>query len=320
MLNKLGDFGFKLGTIFLVILTLVIIVIALLGLFGAGFGYLLSNWVFNWVTTNLGFDYHAANFATAVIVFLIWTVVPSLMWKFWLRKRRMWNGLAVVAFYGAIWLMVSTVGNGVCFDRKTGKPQCYFIDTPSGRKWSRTPGFDPSSGKPFQLFTREIKEREDRAKNSENQPRKEISRSKTDSSDKIQPLPNPPITQNRERTATTEEISKKQNKQSVHPLPKDAEVSIADEKHTETFPAVQPQNEIQPNRIFNNEPLVVQSQSIPPHTIRRETNEIEIQQVKTVPTSKDKVEKKDNPVKTALKNSAFDLVNIGLGRLKRKIQ
>ncbi len=71
MLNKLGDFGFKLGTILLAVLTVVIITLALLGLFGIGFGYLLSAWVFNWVTTNLGLDYHAANFATAIIVFLI---------------------------------------------------------------------------------------------------------------------------------------------------------------------------------------------------------------------------------------------------------
>lgn len=223
MLNKLGDFGFKLGTILLAVLTLAIVIAALLGIFGIGFGYLLSIWVFNWVTTNLGLDYHAANFVTAIIVFLIWTVVPSLMWKFWLQKRRMWNGLAVVAFYGGIWLMVSTVGGNVCFDRQTGKPLCYFVDTTSGRKWSRTPGFDPSSGKQFQLYTREIKEREDRSKQTENQFSRETNRSRTDTvtpsfapTVKSQSAPDISSTRNQtheqERPATIDNSSKKQDR------------------------------------------------------------------------------------------------------------
>lgn len=59
---------------------------------------------------------------------------------------------------------IYTVGSGVCFDRKTGKPLCYFADTPQGRVWSYTPGFDPASGKQFRLYTREIKEAEEQQK------------------------------------------------------------------------------------------------------------------------------------------------------------
>jgi hypothetical protein len=60
-----------------------------------------------------------------------------------------------------ICLSVYTLGCGVCFDRKTGKPLCYYADTLAGRVWGYTPGFDPSSGQEFKIYTREIKAGED---------------------------------------------------------------------------------------------------------------------------------------------------------------
>lgn len=335
MLNKLGDFGLKLGTIFLVILTLIIIVIAMLGLFGIGFGYLLSVWVFNWVTTNLGLDYHAANFLTAIIVFLIWTVAPSLMWKFWLQKRRMWNGLAVVAFYGAIWLMVSTVGGNVCFDRQTGKPLCYFVDTPSGRKWSRTPGFDPSSGKQFQLYTREIKEKEDRSKQAENQSSRETNRSRTEavtlsSAPTVKSQTAPEIfnarnqPQEQERSAPIDNSSKKQDRKTFLSALKEFETPIAEVQKTETYSTIQPQQVVKPTPNLNSEAVIVQPQSVPMRPTECETSNTDNRRENTTQDSKGQEKKKkkkeEDPVKKALKNSAIDLLNFGLGKLKRKIQ
>ncbi|HEX8638647.1 MAG TPA: hypothetical protein VF692_11330 [Pyrinomonadaceae bacterium] len=332
MLNKLSDFGFKLGTILLAVLTAAIVVAALLGLCGIGFGYLLSIWVFDWVTTNLGLDYHAANFATAVIVFLVWAVAPSLMWKFWLRERRMWSGLAVVAFYGSIWLLVSTVGGNVCFDRQTGKPLCYFVDTPSGRKWSRTPGFDPSSGKQFQLYTREIKEREDRYKEAENQSGRETNRSRTEvvtplsaPTVKTQPTPEMPGAKNQtreaqDRTATIDNSPKIQDRKTFQTAPNEIETPVAEEQKVETYSTIEPLREVKTNPNLNGETVIVQPRPISTRTTERETSDTESRAENTIPKPKQQEKKKEDPVKTALKTSAIDLLNVGLGRVKRKIQ
>lgn len=330
MLNKLGDIGIKLGTIFLAILTAAIIFVALLGMFGIGFGYLLSVWVFDWMTTNLGLDYHAANFATSVVVFLIWSIAPSLMWKFWLQKRRVGGGLAVVAFYGLIWVMISTVGSDVCFDRKTGKPLCYFVDTASGRKWSRTPGFDPSTGKAFQLYTREIKEREDREKVLENQSRKDINRSKTETvvpfsspSSKSQTLSKTPKNQpqNQEPVEKTENFSSKWNRQNTQTAAKESEAPVVSKRQIGTLTTTEPQMEAQQIQKPEREETITIIQSTPTRTTQREQAEAGDQQENTSSRQKNKgKQKEDNPIKKVLKDEAINLINFGFEKLKRKIQ
>ena len=254
------------------------------------------------------------------------------MWKFWLQKRRMWNGLAVVAFYGGIWLMVSTVGGNVCFDRQTGKPLCYFVDTPSGRKWSRTAGFDPSSGKQFQLYTREIKEREDRFKEAENQPGKQTSRSGTETATpftvptvKTQPAPEMPSVRNQtrevpDRSAAIDDSPKKQDRKVFQAKPNEIETPMAEEQKVETYSTIEPQREVKTNPNLNGETVIAQPRPIPTRTTERETSDTESRAENTIPKPKQQEKKKEDPVKTALKTSAIGLLNIGLGRLKRKIQ
>jgi len=67
---------------------------------------------------------------------------------------------APIGGWALIYLLVSTVGAEVCFDRKTGAPLCYYADTSKGRVWSRTPGYDPKFGREYKLYTRETLERE----------------------------------------------------------------------------------------------------------------------------------------------------------------
>jgi len=78
-----------------------------------------------------------------------------------LGKRKAWGIGAVVGIQVLICTSVYTVGSGVCFDRRTGKPLCWFTDTPAGRVWSYTPGFDPVSGNRFEFYTRERKQADD---------------------------------------------------------------------------------------------------------------------------------------------------------------
>ena len=84
-----------------------------------------------------------------------------LAWHFFLGKKQAWGIGAAVGVQILICVSIYTLGRGVCFDRRTGKPLCYFADAPNGRVWSYTPGFEPISGKEFKIYTREIKETED---------------------------------------------------------------------------------------------------------------------------------------------------------------
>ena len=143
---------------------------AVIGLFllGAffffGIPYLLYSAVENWVTSRLGFDFYLARLFSTVFVIALSVVFPALAAYLIFGKRRLYGAAALIGIQAGICLLVYTVGSTVCFDRRTGKPLCYFADTDRGRVWSYTPGFDPASGKPFRLYTREIKESEEKRK------------------------------------------------------------------------------------------------------------------------------------------------------------
>lgn len=128
-----------------------------------GLSYLFYSAIENWVTSRLGFDYYFAQLITTIIVIGLTAFFPVLAWYLIFGKKRLYGALAVIGIQAAICLLVYTVGGKVCFDRRTGKPLCYYADTAEGRVWSFTPGFEPVSGKPFKLYTREIREVEERA-------------------------------------------------------------------------------------------------------------------------------------------------------------
>jgi uncharacterized membrane protein YbhN (UPF0104 family) len=132
--------------------------------FYLGLSYLFYSAIENWVTRRLGFDYYLAQLAATIIVIGLIAVFPMLAWYLIFGKNRLFGALTLIGIQAAICILIYTVGANVCFDRRTGKPLCYYADTPQGRVWSYPPGFDPASGKPFKLYTKEIKEAESRKK------------------------------------------------------------------------------------------------------------------------------------------------------------
>lgn len=144
----------------LIISAVAVSVIFLLIFFYFGFSYVFYATVENWVTSRLGLDYYLAQLFSTIIVISLTAIFPMLAWYLIFGKQRFYGAIAVIGIQVAICLLVYTVGGKVCFDRRTGKPLCYFADTEKGRIWSYTQGFEPESGKPFKLFTREIREAE----------------------------------------------------------------------------------------------------------------------------------------------------------------
>jgi hypothetical protein len=143
-------------------------ILCLFVFFYFGFSYLFYSTVENWVTSRLGLDYYLAQLFSTVIVLGLTSLLPMLIWYLILGKQKLYGALTLIGIQTGICLLVYTIGGKVCFDRKTGKPLCYFADTENGRVWSFTPGFEPKSGKPFTLYTRDIHDAEmKRPKNAE---------------------------------------------------------------------------------------------------------------------------------------------------------
>lgn len=161
MIERMKDFGLSLGKVLLIALTGIFALFVLLAFLQFGFIYWIYYLVENWVAVRLGFDYYVSNLVATVFTAAFSLLMPTLAWYIFLGRRKVWGIGTIVGIQILICLSVYTVGSGVCFDRKTGKPLCYFADTGKGRVWSYTPGFDPASGKEFRLYTREIKASED---------------------------------------------------------------------------------------------------------------------------------------------------------------
>ncbi|MCY7376623.1 MAG: hypothetical protein LH472_11730 [Pyrinomonadaceae bacterium] len=121
-----------------------------------GVFYFFYTTVENWITARLGLDYYPAQLLTTIAVVGLTALFPTLAWYLIFGKQKFYGTLALIGVQAAICVSVYTIGGKVCFDRRTGKSLCYFADTPKGRVWSYTPGFEPESGTQFQIYTREI--------------------------------------------------------------------------------------------------------------------------------------------------------------------
>jgi hypothetical protein len=154
----------KLTKTTLIISAVIVGLVFLATFFYLGFSYIFYATIEGWVTSRLGLDYYLAQLFSTIIVIGLTAIFPMLAWYLVFGKQKLYGAIALIGIQAGICLLVYTVGGNVCFDRKTGKPLCYYADTKTGRIWSRTPGFEPASGKPFRLYTREIKETEERGK------------------------------------------------------------------------------------------------------------------------------------------------------------
>ena len=134
-----------------------LVLLLLLALFRVSVGFWLWSTVETWATVRLGLDSDAAQLVTVILVSAITLLLPTLAWYFLWGKKQIWATGAVVGGQILIFLLVSTIGSGVCFDRSTGEPLCWYADIPSKRRvFSRTKGFDPETGIEYKQYTREI--------------------------------------------------------------------------------------------------------------------------------------------------------------------
>lgn len=165
MIEAIKNLGVHTGKFILIGFTIILGLFVLLAFLRFGFIYWIYSTVENWTVARLGFDYYLAELIATAFTSVFTLLLPTLLWFILLGRKQAWGIGTVVGIQLLICIAVYTLGSGVCFDRRTGKPLCYYTDTPRGRVWSYSPGFDPASGKPFRLYTREIKEAEDRQKN-----------------------------------------------------------------------------------------------------------------------------------------------------------
>ena len=162
MIENIKIYGLSLGKILAIAVTVLFALFVLLAFLQFGFIYAVYALVEEWVAVRLGFDYYVSNLAATVFTSVFSLLVPTLGWYIFLGREKAWGIGAIVGLQVLICASVYTIGSGVCFDRRTGKPLCWFADTSSGRVWSYTSGYDPASGKRFEIYTREIKEAEDK--------------------------------------------------------------------------------------------------------------------------------------------------------------
>lgn len=161
MIDKIKELGLDTVKFILLIATFIFALFVLLAFLQIGFIYWIYALVEEWVAVRLGFDYYISNLFATIFTTLFSLLTPTLLWYIFLGKRKAWGIGTIVGIQFLICFSVYTIGNGVCFDRRKGKALCYYVDTPKGRVWSYTPGYDPVSGEKFRLYTREIKRRED---------------------------------------------------------------------------------------------------------------------------------------------------------------
>lgn len=182
-LNGLSRNGYRVSRIVLSAVTTALVILILLAVLRIGLVYWLYSTAEDWVTVRLGLDYYTAQLATTIFVSIFAAFLPTLAWYVLIGRKRLWGAVAMIGGQAMICLLVYTVGCNVCFDRRTGAPLCYYADTLKGRVWSYTPGFDPESGQPFKLYTREIKDKEDaqhRKQTEENEIRQKEEQSRRD--------------------------------------------------------------------------------------------------------------------------------------------
>ena len=164
MIETLKNFGLSFGKFVLIAFITICALFVLSAFLRIGLIYGIYVMVEEWTAVRLGFDYYVSNLLATAFTAIFSMLLPTLAWYLFLGKKQAWGIGTLVGVQLLICCAIYTVGSSVCFDRRTGKPLCYFADTPKGRVWSYTPGFDPASGKDFRLFTREIKEAEEQRK------------------------------------------------------------------------------------------------------------------------------------------------------------
>lgn len=149
-------FRYRFAKYILIGVTILLVLFLLLAFARIGFIFWLWSTVETWVTVRLGLDYYAAQLLTMIVVSIVTLLLPSLAWYLLLGKKKAWGTGAMIGGQALVFILVYTIGQGVCFDRRTGAPLCWYADTPEGRQFSFTPGFHPRYGIEYRQYTREM--------------------------------------------------------------------------------------------------------------------------------------------------------------------
>lgn len=149
-------FRYRFAKYILIGITALLALFLLLAFLRIGFIFWLWSTVETWMTVRLGLDYYAAQLATMIVVSVVTLLLPSLAWYLLLGKKKAWGTGAMIGGQALVFILVYTVGSGVCFDRRTGAPLCWYADTPEGRQFSFTPGYHPKYGIEYRQYTREM--------------------------------------------------------------------------------------------------------------------------------------------------------------------
>ncbi len=144
----------------LAIVGIVFAFLALLSLLHMGAAFGLYAALAKWATVRLGLDYYAANTLAVALTSVILILLPNIPGILLPVRHRLRIAGVVVGITAAVGALVYTVGRDVYFDRTTGEPLRYYADTPDGRVFSFTPGFEPRYGIEFKPYTRDAVNRE----------------------------------------------------------------------------------------------------------------------------------------------------------------
>lgn len=119
----------------------------------AGVMYFVYVDMCQWASVRLGLDYFASTAFGAVAAALVTSAGPGVVWYFMSGKKRVQTACLLSAVALVAWLLVSLAGSNVYFDRHTGAPLRWYADTPAGRTYSYSPGYDPRWGVAFKPYT-----------------------------------------------------------------------------------------------------------------------------------------------------------------------
>ncbi|OPY74538.1 MAG: hypothetical protein A4E65_03813 [Syntrophorhabdus sp. PtaU1.Bin153] len=145
-------------------ISILFLIFILLSIFKVGLVFWFYDRVFDWISARLGFDYYLAHFVALSMTAIFSSMYPYLMWTFLIGRYKLQTTLAIIAASGIMCLLVYTVGGDVYFDRQTGQPLKWYADTPEGRTFSNSPGYDKKFGIKLKPYTTETAQREGEAK------------------------------------------------------------------------------------------------------------------------------------------------------------
>lgn len=107
----------------------------------------------SWATTSLGLDYYGANLLAVGFTSIAIVIIPYIVAYLALGIRRREATVAALSITVVVFCLVYALGSQVNFDRATGRPIRWYADTPNGRVYSFSPGFDPAFGIQFKPVT-----------------------------------------------------------------------------------------------------------------------------------------------------------------------